>query len=58
MRAGIDVPVGDDGFGVTHDAKRYFIGTTAQWFVSDPLVTETEQNLAPWVLSAGVRCGF
>jgi len=58
LQAGIDVPVGDDGFGVTLDAKRYFIGTTARWFAGDTLVIETEHNLDPWVLSAGVSYRF
>lgn len=58
LQAGVDVPIGDDGFGVTLDAKRYFIGTTAQWFAGDELVIETEHELDPWVLSAGVLYRF
>ncbi|MDJ0643501.1 MAG: OmpW family outer membrane protein [Erythrobacter sp.] len=58
LQAGVDVPVGDDGFGVTLDAKRYFIGTTARWFVGNTLVIENEHNLDPWVLSAGVSYSF
>ncbi len=58
LQAGIDVPVGDDGFGITLDAKRYFIGTTARWFAGDDLVIETEHNLDPWVFSAGVGYRF
>ena len=58
LQAGVDVPVGDDGFGVTLDAKRYFIDTTAQWFAGDTLVIETEHNLDPWVLSAGISYQF
>lgn len=58
LQAGADIPVGDSGFGVTFDAKRYFIGTTAQWFAGDTLVIETEHNLDPWVLSAGVSYRF
>lgn len=58
LQAGVDIPVGDDGFGVTLDAKRYFIGTTAQWFAGNTLVIETEHNLDPWVLSAGLSYRF
>ena len=58
LQAGVDVPVGDDGFGVTLDAKRYFVGTTAQWFAGNTLVIETDHNLDPWVLSAGVSYTF
>ncbi|MEM7688475.1 MAG: OmpW family outer membrane protein [Pseudomonadota bacterium] len=58
LQAGVDVPVGDGGFGISLDAKRYFIGTTAQWFAGDTLVIETEHDLDPWVLSAGVSYRF
>ncbi|MCK0127559.1 OmpW family outer membrane protein [Erythrobacter sp. F6033] len=58
LQAGVDVPVGDDGFGVTFDAKRYFIGTTARWFAGNTLVIETDHNLDPWVLSAGASYRF
>lgn len=58
LQAGLDIPVGDDGFGVTFDAKRYFIGTTARWNVNDTLVIETDHKLDPWVLSAGLAYRF
>lgn len=58
LQAGVDVPLGEDGFGLTLDAKRYFIGTTAQWFAGNTLVIETEHNLDPWVISAGVAYRF
>lgn len=58
LQAGVDVPVGENGFGVTFDAKRYFIGTTAQWFAGNTLAIETEHNLDPWVLSAGLSFQF
>lgn len=58
LQAGVDVPVGDAGFGVTLDAKRYFIDTTARWFAGNTLVIETEHDLDPWVLSAGVSYRF
>ena len=58
LQAGVDVALGDDGFGLTLDAKRYFIGTTARWFAGDVLAIETEHNIDPWVLSAGVSYRF
>lgn len=58
LQAGIDVPVGDGGFGVSLDAKRYFIGTTARWYAGGVEVIETEHNLDPWVISAGVSYRF
>ncbi|TAD78661.1 MAG: hypothetical protein EAY70_06850 [Sphingomonadales bacterium] len=58
LQAGFDVPLGDKGFGLTFDAKRYFIDTTARWYVGNTLAIETEHKLDPWVLSAGVSYRF
>ncbi|WP_298307859.1 OmpW family outer membrane protein [uncultured Erythrobacter sp.] len=58
LQAGLDVPVGEDGFGISFDAKRYFIGTTASWFVGDTVVISNDHDLDPWVLSAGVSYRF
>lgn len=58
LQAGVDVPLGDDGFGISLDAKRYFIGTTLQVFSGNTLVLETDHNLDPWVVSAGVSYRF
>lgn len=58
LQAGFDIPLGDDGFGITFDAKRYFIDTTARWRVGNTLAIETEHELDPWVLSAGVSYSF
>ena len=58
LQAGFDVPISDDGFGLTVDAKRYFVDTTARWYAGDVLAIETEHKLDPWVLSAGVSYRF
>lgn len=58
LQAGFDVPVGDKGFGLTVDVKRYFIDTTARWFVGNTLAIETEHKLDPWVISAGIAYRF
>lgn len=58
LQAGFDVPLGDAGFGFSVDAKRYFIGTTARWYANGVTVIETEHNLDPWVVSAGVSYRF
>ena len=58
LQAGVDVPLGDKGLALTFDAKRYFIGTTASWFVGNTKVIETEHKLDPWVLSAGLAYRF
>ena len=58
LLAGTDIAIGDDGFGITLDAKRYFVDTTARWFAGDTLAIETEHKLDPWVVSAGVSYSF
>lgn len=58
LQAGIDVPLNDNGFSLSLDAKRYFIDTTARWFAGNTLAIETEHKLDPWVLSAGVAYRF
>jgi outer membrane protein len=58
LQAGFDVPMGDSGFGFSVDVKRYFIDTTARWFVGNTLAIETEHKLDPWVISAGVAYRF
>jgi outer membrane protein len=58
LQAGFDVPVNDTGLGVSVDVKRYFIDTTARWFVGNTLAIETEHKLDPWVISAGLSYRF
>ena len=58
LQAGADIAIGDQGLGLTLDAKRYFVDTTARWYAGDTLVIETEHKLDPWVLSAGVSYRF
>ena len=58
LQAGTDIAIGDRGLGLTIDAKRYFVDTTARWYADDTLAIETEHELDPWVLSAGVSYRF
>lgn len=58
LQAGIDIPIGDQGFGINLDAKRYFIDTTARWYAGNTLAIETKHKLDPWVVSAGVSYRF
>ena len=58
VQAGVDIPVNDRGLGISLDAKRYFIDTTARWFAGDTVVIQTEHRLDPWVLSAGLAYRF
>ena len=57
LQAGVDVPV-NASTAVTFDAKRYFVDTTASWYVGGTKVIETEHQLDPWVVSAGVAFRF
>lgn len=58
VQAGADVALGDSGFGLTVDAKKYFIDTKARWFVNGTEVIATKHKLDPWVVSAGVSYRF
>lgn len=58
LQAGVDFPIEANGWSLSVDAKKYFIGTTARWFVDGTKVIETEHKLDPWVLSAGVGYRF
>lgn len=58
LQAGFDLPLSDNGLGFSVDVKRYFINTTAQWFAGNTLVIETEHQLDPWLISAGLSYRF
>lgn len=58
LQAGVDIPVNDKGLGVSFDAKRYFVDTTARWYAGNTLAIQTEHKLDPWVLSAGLSYRF
>lgn len=58
LQGGVDVPLGQSGFGLSLDAKKYFIKPTAKFYAAGTKVLETKHNLDPWVLSAGVSYRF
>jgi len=58
LQAGVDIPLGPDGFALSLDAKRYFLTTTAHWYAGSTEVISTDHKLDPWVLSAGVGYRF
>lgn len=58
VQGGVDIAVGDNGLGLTLDAKKYFVNTTARWYAGNTLAIETEHKLDPWVLSAGLSYRF
>lgn len=58
LQAGADVALGNDGLGLTFDAKKYFVDTTARWYAGNSLAIQTRHKLDPWVLSAGLSYRF
>ncbi len=59
VQAGVDVPLGTSGLGLSLDAKRYFLRPRAHWYDATGAETiRTRHKLDPWVLSAGVAYRF
>lgn len=58
LQGGVDIALGDSGFGLSLDAKKYFIKPTARFYAAGTKVLETKHDLDPWVLSAGVSYRF
>jgi len=58
LQAGVDIALGNGGYGLSLDAKKYFIKPTASFYVGDTKVLETKHDLDPWVISAGVSYRF
>ena len=58
VQAGVDVPLGESGFGISLDAKKYWISTTAKFYVAGVNVLESKHKLDPWVISGGVAYRF
>jgi outer membrane protein len=59
LQAGFNVPLNDQGLGLSVDAKRYFIPTTASFRnAAGAEVLRTRHDVDPWVLSAGLAYRF
>ena len=58
LQGGLDVALGESGFGITADVKKYFVDTKARWSSGGTEVLATKHKLDPWVLSAGVAFAF
>lgn len=58
VQAGFDLRLNDRGLGLSVDAKRYFINTTASFFAGNSLVLQTAHELDPWVISGGLSYRF
>ncbi len=57
VQAGVDIKMGE-GMGLSLDAKKYWVGTTAKFYAGSTNVLETKHKLDPWVLSGGVYFRF
>jgi outer membrane protein len=58
VQAGFDVPVNDNGMGISLDAKKYWVKTAAHYYVSGTEVLTTRHKVDPWVISGGVYFRF
>ncbi|MBD2840815.1 OmpW/AlkL family protein [Erythrobacter rubeus] len=58
LQAGVDIALNDSGLGLSFDAKRYFIGTTATFRAGEEVALRTEHDLDPWILSGGLSYRF
>lgn len=58
VQGGFDIAVNQQGLGLTFDAKKYFVDTTARWYVGNTVAIQTVHKLDPWVLSAGISYRF
>ncbi len=58
LQGGIDFPLDESGLGLSIDAKRYFMNTTARFFAGNTLALSTKHELDPWVVSAGISYRF
>ncbi len=58
LQAGFDLPLNDSGWGLTVDAKRYYVDTTATFRAGSTIALQSDHTLDPWVVSAGVSYRF
>jgi len=59
VQAGIDIPVNDNGLGVTLDGKKYFVNTVLHVRnLAGAEILQTEHRISPWVVSAGLSYRF
>ena len=58
VQGGFDIAVNQQGLGLTFDAKKYFVNTTARWYVGNNVAIQTVHKLDPWVLSVGISYRF
>jgi len=57
-QGGVDIALGESGYGISLDAKKYWIKPTASFYDNGTLALKTKHKLDPWVLSAGLSYRF
>jgi outer membrane protein len=58
FQGGIDIPVNKSGMGISLDAKKYLMDTTARFYAGGTEVLATRHKLDPWLLSGGAYLRF
>lgn len=58
VQGGVDVALADNGFGLSLDAKKYWMKRDASFYENGTLALKTRHDLNPWVLSAGLSYRF
>lgn len=58
VQAGFDVPINENGMGLSVDAKKYWVKTSAHYYAAGAEVLTTHHKVDPWVISAGVFFRF
>ena len=58
LQAGVDIPLGESGLGISLDAKKYFVKPTTHFYAGTTEVLSTTHKLDPWVVSGGVFARF
>lgn len=58
LQGSLDFKLNDSGFGLSLDAKRYFVGTAATLRAGRTTVLQRDHDLDPWVVSAGLANRF
>ncbi|HOB13877.1 MAG TPA: OmpW family outer membrane protein [Novosphingobium sp.] len=57
IQGGVDIAMGE-GMGLSLDAKKYWVSTTAKFYAAGTNVLETKHKLDPWVVSGGIYFRF
>lgn len=57
VQAGVDIAVSDT-MGISVDAKKYWMNTTAKFYAGSTLALETKHKIDPWLVSGGLYFRF